>query len=39
LKTSKEGAVDYEEEAAMYDPLSWKTDTLYGNLLAGFTAP
>ena len=22
-----------------YDPLSWKTDTLYGNLLSGFTAP
>jgi hypothetical protein len=22
-----------------YDPLSWKTDTLYGNLLTGFTAP
>jgi hypothetical protein len=22
-----------------YDPLSWKTDTLYGNLLNGFTAP
>lgn len=22
-----------------YDPLSWKTDTLYGNGLAGFTAP
>jgi hypothetical protein len=22
-----------------FDPLSWKTDTLYGNLLSGFTAP
>lgn len=22
-----------------YDPASWKTDTLYGNLLSGFTAP
>jgi hypothetical protein len=22
-----------------FDPLSWKTDTLYGNLLTGFTAP
>jgi len=22
-----------------YDPLSWKTDAMYGNGLAGFTAP
>ncbi len=22
-----------------YDPLSWKSDTIYGNLLTGFTAP
>ena len=22
-----------------YDPLSWKTDTMYGNQLSGFTAP
>jgi hypothetical protein len=22
-----------------YDPLSWKSDTLYGNQLSGFTAP
>jgi hypothetical protein len=27
------------DQDVKYDPLSWKTDTLYGNLLAGFTAP
>lgn len=27
------------DQDVRYDPLSWKTDTLYGNLLAGFTAP
>lgn len=27
------------DQDVKYDPLSWKTDTLYGNLLNGFTAP
>ncbi len=27
------------DQDVKYDPLSWKTDTLYGNLLGGFTAP
>lgn len=27
------------DQDVKYDPLSWKTDTLYGNLLTGFTAP
>jgi hypothetical protein len=27
------------DQDVKYDPLSWKTDTLYGNLLAGFIAP
>jgi hypothetical protein len=27
------------EQDLKYDPLSWKTDALYGNGLAGFTAP
>lgn len=27
------------DQDVKYDPLSWKTDTMYGNLLSGFTAP
>lgn len=27
------------DQDATYDPLSWKTDAMYGNGLAGFTAP
>jgi len=27
------------DQDVKYDPMSWKTDTLYGNMLSGFTAP
>jgi hypothetical protein len=27
------------DQDVKYDPISWKTDTLFGNMLSGFTAP